>query len=96
MPKITNSTKPPLRWISKAEVCKRYSISRRTVTNIIKEMRESKRYPKNAIISLPGGTCVLDTAIHDYMSNRIFIKNHSRLEPFRPSAVMQTLQELAL
>jgi hypothetical protein len=62
-----------------------YSLSRRTVGNMLVEMTESKRYPTSAIV---GGTCrrVDADAFQDFMENRDMLKHPNMrkyLKPYR-------------
>ena len=70
-------------YLKSSDIREKYNIGRNTVSRLINEMIESKRYPASAII---GGTCrrVDSDAIQDYMENRSFLKHPNMRKYVKP------------
>lgn len=70
-------------YLKATDIIEKYKVSRSTVSNLISEMIESKRYPASAII---GDTCrrVDSDAIQDYMENRAFLKHPNMRKYVKP------------
>lgn len=67
------------------DLMQNYSLSRKTVSNMLAEMVECKRYPASVIV---GGTCrrVDADAFQDFMENRDMLKHPNMrkyLKPYR-------------
>ena len=67
------------------DLMENYSLSRKTVSNMLTEMVDSKRYPASVIV---GGTCrrVDADAFQDFMENRDMLKHPNMrkyLKPYR-------------
>lgn len=65
------------------DLMQNYSLSRKTVGNMLTEMLESKRYPNSAIV---GGTCrrVDADAFQDFMENRDMLKHPNMRKYLKP------------
>lgn len=70
-------------YLKSKEIQEKYKIGHSTVSRIIYEMIDSKRYPASAII---GDTCrrVDADAFQDYMENRTFLKHPNMRKYVKP------------
>lgn len=75
---------------SKKEIAKRFRISERTVDRRISEMISCPRYPKSAILKLPGMVRIDEDAFLDYLINKPLIDDGEmkHLSPFRGGEVI--------
>lgn len=67
------------------DIMETYQLSRSTVSNMLTEMLDCKRYPASAIV---GGTCrrVDADAFQDYMENRKQLKHPNMRKYVKPYA----------
>lgn len=65
------------------DLMENYSLSRKTVSNMLTEMLNSNRYPASAIV---GGSCrrVDADAFQDFMENREMLKHPNMKKYLRP------------
>lgn len=65
------------------DLMENYSLSRKTVSNMLTEMISSNRYPASAIV---GGTCrrVDADAFQDFMENRDMLKHPNMRKYLKP------------
>ena len=59
-------------YLKSKQIAEKYSLSRSTLTRMVQEMQDSKRYPASAIV---GDTCrrIDAAAFQDFMENRAML-----------------------
>ena len=70
-------------YLKSKQIAEMYSISRSTLTRMVQEMQESKRYPASAIV---GDTCrrIDAAAFQDFMENRAMLRHPNMRRYLKP------------
>lgn len=70
-------------YLKSKQIAEKYSLSRSTLSRMLQEMLDSKRYPASAII---GDTCrrIDAAAFQDFMENRAMLRHPNMRRYLKP------------